>query len=144
MRLFGREALLECGFLDLGHGVARDLVDELDQRRDDLIKTLRGFVAGLQPDASEFIKLQGDLAALKPGEILKPAVQALQPVTDLLGKIDAKILLQPLIDAIARIRAEVPEVVAEIEAAIDEVLDTIPEGGGASASVSISASASVG
>ena len=120
------------------------IVDELDQRRDDLIKTLRGFVAGLQPDASEFIKLQGDLAALKPGEILKPAVQALQPVTDLLGKIDAKILLQPLIDAIARIRAEVPEVVAEIEAAIDEVLDTIPEGGGASASVSISASASVG
>jgi hypothetical protein len=117
------------------------LVDELNHQRDVLIQTLRDFVTQIQPDLSEFVKLQQDLAALKPSEILKPAVESLKPVADLLGKIDVKIILEPLIDAIAKVRAQVPEVVAEIEAALDEVLNAIPEGGGASVSVSASVSA---
>jgi hypothetical protein len=117
------------------------LVDELNHQRDVLIQTLRDFVTQIQPDLSEFVKLQQDLAALKPSEILKPAVESLKPVADLLGKIDVKIILEPLIDAIAKVRAQVPEVVAEIEAALDEVLNAIPGGGGASVSVSASVSA---
>lgn len=117
------------------------IVEELNHQRDLLIQTLRDFVAQIQPDLSDFIKLQQDLAALKPSEILKPAVESLKPVADLLSKIDVKIILEPLIDAIAKVRAQVPEVVAEIEAALDEVLNAIPEGGGTSVSVSASISA---
>ena len=117
------------------------IVHELNHQRDVLIQTLHDFVAQIQPDLSEFVKLQQDLAALKPSEILKPAVESLKPVADLLGQIDVKIILEPLIDAIAKVRAQVPEVVAEIEAALDEVLNAIPEGGGASVSGSASVSA---
>jgi hypothetical protein len=114
------------------------IVEELNHQRDVVIQTLHDFVAQVQPDLSEFVKLQGDLAALKPSELLKPTVQSLKPVADLLGKIDVKIILEPLIEAIARVRAQVPEVVAEIEAALDEVLNVIPDGGGASVSASVS------
>lgn len=113
------------------------LVDELNQQRDFLIRTLRDFVTQLQPDLSDFVKLQQDLATLKPSELLKPAVESLKPVTALIGKIDVKTVLEPLVDAIARVRAQVPDVVAEIEAALDEVLNAIPEGGGTSASVRV-------
>jgi hypothetical protein len=48
-----------------------------------------------------------------------------------------------LLDAIARIRTELPEIISNIEAALDDVLSAFPEGGsaGASASVSLSLSA---
>ena len=115
------------------------IVDELNKQRELLIKSLRDFIGQLQPDPAQFLALQQNLAGLKPSEILKPAVESLKPVTDLLAKIDIKIVLEPLIEAIERVRAQVPEVVVEIEAALDEVLNAIPEGG----SSSVSGSASV-
>lgn len=115
------------------------IVDELNKQRELLIKSLRDFIGQLQPDPAQFLALQQNLAGLKPSEILKPAVESLRPVTELLAKIDIKIVLEPLIEAIERVRAQVPEVVAEIEAALDEVLNAIPEGG----SSSVSGSASV-
>jgi hypothetical protein len=116
------------------------IVTELNKQRDLLLKTLHDFVGQILPDPAQFIALQQTLAGLKPSEILKPAVEILKPVSEVLAKIDIKIVLEPLIEAIARVRAQLPEVVAEIEAALDEVLDAIPEGGASS----VSASASVG
>jgi len=114
------------------------IVDELNKQRELLIKSLHDFIAQLQPDPAQFIALQQNLAGLRPSEILKPAIEVLKPVTELLEKIDIKIVLEPLIEAIARVREQVPDVVAEIEAALDEVLDAIPEGGLSRVSGSVS------
>ena len=112
------------------------IVAELNKQRDLLLKTLHDFVGQILPDPTQFIALQKNLAGVS--EILKPAVEGLKPVAEMLAKIDVKVLLEPLIEAIARVRAQMPEVVAEIEAALDEVLDAIPEGGDASASAAVS------
>jgi hypothetical protein len=114
------------------------IVTELNQERDRLRQTLHDFVGGIQPDPAQFVTLQQRLAALKPSEILKPAVESLKPVSEILAKIDITVILEPLVDAVARVRAQVPEIVAEIEAAIDAVLDAIPEGGGSRVSASVS------
>lgn len=114
------------------------IVGELNQQRELLIKSLHDFITQIQPDLKEFLALQQNLAGLKPSEILKPAVESLKPVSELLAKIDIKVVLEPLIEAIERVRAQVPEVVVEIEAALDEVLDVIPEGGASSVSGSAS------
>lgn len=114
------------------------IVNELNQQRELLIKTLHDFIGQIQPDPAQFLALQQSLAGLKPSEILKPAVESLKPVSELLAKIDIKVILEPLIEAIARVRVQVSEVVAEIEAALDEVLDAIPEGGATSVSASVS------
>jgi hypothetical protein len=118
------------------------IVNELNGLRDQLIQTLEGLVAGVLPDAAPFNALVAELAQFKPSAILAPITQALQPLSELIATLDVKVLLQPLLDAIARIRGEIPKVISDIEAALDDVLSAFPEGG--PASVSVSASASIG
>jgi hypothetical protein len=45
--------------------------------------------------------------------------------------------MQPLIDAIARVKDEVPASLDRLEVAIDDVLAAFPDGGGDSASGSV-------
>jgi hypothetical protein len=116
------------------------IVNELNGPRDQLIQRVEGLVAGLLPDPAPFNALIAELAQFKPSAILAPITQALQPLSQLIALLDVKVLLQPLIDAIARIRGEIPKVIADIEAALDDVLSAFPEGGPASVSVSASAS----
>jgi len=119
------------------------LAQELNGLRDELLHTLETVVGGLLPDMQPFLDLQQKLADLKPSRILMPAVEALKPVSDLIAKLDVKQLMQPLIDAIAKVRQDLPEVISRIEGALDDVLDAIPEGGPASGTVSASAQVSV-
>jgi len=115
------------------------LVQELDGLRAAVIQKLHDLVEHLLPDPAPFHQLQDQLALLKPSQILAPLVDTLQPVTDLVAALDPHTLFQPLIDAIARVRTQLPDVVAELEAALDEVLAAFPEGGTDSASGSLSA-----
>ncbi len=69
---------------------------------------------------------------------------ALAPISQLAGAIDADTLVQPLVDGIDRIKEQVPVVIAQLEAAFDEVLRAFPKGGVSGVSGSVSASASVG
>ena len=108
------------------------------------IQTVEGLLTGLLPDPAPFNALVAELAGFKPSSILAPITQALQPLSELIATLDVKVLLQPLLDAIARIRGEIPKVIADIEAALDDVLSAFPEGGPAGVSVSVSVSASVG
>jgi hypothetical protein len=114
------------------------IADQLNGLRDALLQTLREMVDGLLPDMSGFVTLQERVAALKPSQLLQPAVEALQPVSDLIAQLDVSQVFEPLIDAIDRVRNDLPEVVSRIEGALDEVLDAIPEGGTSSASASVS------
>lgn len=115
------------------------IADQLNGLRDALLQTLREMVDGLLPDMSGFVTLQERVAALKPSQLLKPAVEALKPVSDVIAQLDVNTVFEPLIDALNRVREDLPEVVSRIEGALDDVLDAIPEGGasGASASVSV-------
>jgi hypothetical protein len=114
------------------------LAGELNGLRDSLLEALRALIDQLLPDMAPFVELQGRLADLKPSRILKPAVDALKPVTDVIALLDVNTLAEPLIDAVARIRRDIPEVVSRVEGALDEVLDAIPEGGPSGASVGVS------
>jgi len=117
---------------------------ELNELRDGLLETLSGVADGLLPDPAPFHELQARLAALKPSGLLASVSAAAAPLTELLAALDPAALLTPLVDAIARIREQLPQVIVDIETAFDEVLDAFPEGGVSGASVSVSASASVG
>jgi hypothetical protein len=112
------------------------LAGELNQLRDSLIAALRAFIDELLPDMAPFLELQERLAELKPSHILRPAVDALKPVTDTIALLDVNTLAQPLIDAIDRVRQDLPEVVSRVEGGLDEVLAAIPEGGASGASAS--------
>ena len=113
------------------------IINELNGLRDALIQKLHDLVAKLLPDPAPFHALQDQLAQLKPSQLLAPVIQTLQPISDLVAKLDPHLLFQPLVDAIARIRDELPTVVAEVEAALDDVLAAFPEGGINSASASV-------
>lgn len=115
------------------------IVSELNGLRDALIQKLRDLVARLVPDPAPFHALQEQLAQLKPSQLLAPLVQTLRPISEMVAMLDPQVLFQPLIDAVGRIREQLPEVVAEVEAALDEVLAAFPEGGIDSASASLSA-----
>ena len=52
--------------------------------------------------------------------------------------------MQPLVDGIERIKEQVPVVIAQLEAAFDEVLRAFPTGGVSGASGSVSVNVSVG
>jgi hypothetical protein len=116
------------------------IVQELNGLRDALIEKLHDLVTRLLPDPAPFHALQDQLAQLKPSQLLAPLVQTLQPVSELVATLDPQVLFQPLIDAIARIREQLPDVIAEVEAALDEVLAAFPDGGADGASVSGSVS----
>jgi hypothetical protein len=121
------------------------LVTELDELRDGLLESIDTMVKGLLPDPAPFHELQARLAALKPSQLLASVMAAAEPLTKLVASLDPDVLFGPIIDAIATIRDQLPGVIADIEAAFDEVLDAFPEGGvtgaGVSATVSVSASA---
>jgi hypothetical protein len=114
------------------------IVDELNQLREHLLQKLRDLVAALLPDAQPFHDMQARLAQLKPSVLLEPLTHSLAPVSELVASLDPQALLEPLLEAIARVRQQLPEVIAEVEAALDEVLAAFPEGGPSSASAEVS------
>jgi hypothetical protein len=120
------------------------LVTELDELRDGLLESLETLIKGLLPDPAPLHELQARLAALKPSRLLASVAAAAEPLTKLVAELDPDTLFGPIIEAIATIRAELPDVIADIEVAFDEVLDAFPEGGVTGAGVSVSVSASVG
>lgn len=116
------------------------LIDELNGLRDDLIKTLGNLTKDFLPDPAPYNALIAELEQFKPSVILAPITESLQPMSELVATLDVTTLLQPLLDAIARIRDEIPQIVAEIEAALDDVLAAFPEGDSNNVSVSLSVS----
>jgi hypothetical protein len=117
---------------------------ELNRLRDELLARLDALVDALLPDFAAFNAMVDRLAALKPSQLLAPLTAALQPLTELLAVLDPAALLQPILDLIARIRADIPRILANVEAAFDEVLRALSDGGISGVSVSVSAEASVG
>jgi hypothetical protein len=119
------------------------IVEELGELREQVLESLDELVAALLPDTAAFDELLVRLAGLKPSQLLAGVADALQPLTDLTALLDPAVMFEPLIAAIANIRADLPDVIADLEAAFDEVLAAFPEGGisGVSASVSVEASA---
>jgi ribosomal 50S subunit-associated protein YjgA (DUF615 family) len=113
------------------------LVKEIEGLRDQLIAQVDKMVDDLLPPADTFDGVGTRLAALKPSHLLAPLFEDLKPLTDLLAKLDPATLLEPLSDAIARVKDEVPEALDRIEAAIDDVLGAFPDGGGDGASASV-------
>jgi hypothetical protein len=120
------------------------LVAELNGLRDRLIQQLHGFVDGVLPDPAPLHEMQTRLAALKPSQLLAPVTEALLPISELVATLDPRQLFEPLIEAIERVRAQTPQVIVDVEAALDEVLAAFPEGGISGGSVTVSAQASVG
>jgi hypothetical protein len=114
------------------------LVDEINGLRDHLVGVLDHLVDDLLPDAQPFNDLMVHLAALKPSALLGPVTADLQPLTDLIAKLSPDALLAPVIDAIAHVKSEIPTVVEEIVAALDDVLAAFPDGGPAGAGAALS------
>ncbi len=77
------------------------------------------------------------LAGLKPSRLLATLSATLKPLAELVATLDPEVLVQPIIEAIARIRAQLPRVLADLEAALDDVLGALQEGGISSVSVSV-------
>jgi hypothetical protein len=117
------------------------LVAELNGLRDAVLQAIEDLVAGLLPDPQPFNELLTRLAALKPSRLLTSLTVVLQPLSELVATLDPEALFEPLIATIAKIRDDLPAVIAELEAAFDEVLAAFPEGGVESVSVSVSVQA---
>jgi hypothetical protein len=121
--------------LDVGR-----LAEDLNAERDALIASIEDLVLAVLPDPAPFRELQVRLAALKPSQLLTEVAVQLTALTESIGRLDPDLLFVPLVEAMARIRNQIPEVIAKIEEAFDAVLAALPSGSGASASVSASAS----
>ena len=120
------------------------IVEELTGLRDQLLKSLDDLVSALLPDPKPFGELLARIEALKPSQLLAGVSDALKPLTELTAMLDPKVLFEPLVNAIAKVRADLPDVIADLEAAFDEVLAAFPEGGITGVSVSVSAEAHAG
>lgn len=116
------------------------IVQELTGLRDELMHKLEELAHGLIPDSAAFDDLQKRLAALKPSQLLKDISAALKPVTELVALLDPSNLLQPLIEVIAKIRTQIPDALAKVEAGFDDVLAAFPEGGGGGVSARVQVS----
>jgi hypothetical protein len=112
-------------------------VTEINVARERLLAAIDGVVVGLLPDPKPFDELLQRLATLKPSQLLAPLTAELAPVTDLVGTLAPESLFQPILDALAKVRQEIPEIVADIEAALDDVLAAFPEGGASSVSAEL-------
>jgi hypothetical protein len=106
------------------------LVEELNGLRDELATSVAGLADSFVPDRGPFDELQVRVAALKPSQILAPLVDQLKPVSDFIDQLDPAAILQPIVDAFARIRAGLPDLLRQIEDAMDEVLAALEGGGG--------------
>ena len=120
------------------------LVAQVDAVRQGLLDALDAVLDGLLPDPAPLHALQAQLQQLRPSQLLAPVTAALAPISQLAGAIDADTLVQPLVDGIDRIKEQVPVVIAQLEAAFDEVLRAFPKGGVSGATGSVSVNASVG
>jgi hypothetical protein len=120
------------------------LAEQVDAIRVGLDGALDQLLDGLLPDPAPLRELQTRLAALRPSQLLAPVTAALAPITTLTATVDADALMQPLVGGIDRIKEQLPVVIAQLEAAFDEVLRAFPTGGVSGASGSVSASASIG
>ena len=120
------------------------LAAQVDAVRQGLLDALEALLDGLLPDPAPLHTLQAQLQQLRPSQLLAPVTAALAPISQLAGAIDTDALVQPLVDGIDRIKEQVPVVIAQLEAAFDEVLRAFPEGGVSGVSGNVSASASVG
>jgi len=116
------------------------LVEEFNGLRKHVLDTLDHLISTILPDPKPFLDMINRLSALKPSKLLAELVDALKPLTEIVVKLDPKLLFDPLIETIAKVRADLPDVIADLEAAIDDLLAAFPEGGvsGASASVTVS------
>ena len=118
-----------------------NIAAELNALREALLAKVDGLVDALLPDPAAFDALLVRLAGLKPSRLLATLSATLRPLAELVAMLDPEALVQPIIDAIARIRAQLPQVLADIEAALDEVLGALQEGGISSVSVTVEARA---
>lgn len=114
------------------------LAEQVDAVREGLLAALDDLVDGLLPDPAPLHDLQQRLEQLRPSQLLAPVIVALRPITELAASVDADALVQPLLDAVERVRSQVPDVIAQLEEAFDEVLRAFPEGGVSSVSGSVS------
>jgi len=115
------------------------LADEFTAVREELLGKLDELVAAALPPPGAFDDVAARIGALKPSRLLAGVSESLEPLTDLIVKLDPSALLAPLIDVSGGVRAQLPDVLARIEAALDEVLAAFPEGGTDRVSVTASA-----
>ncbi len=117
------------------------LADEFTGLREELLARLDQLVDAALPPPGAFDAVAVRIAALRPSQLLAGVSASLQPLSDLIVKLDPAALLAPLIEVTGSVRAQVPDVIARIEGALDEVLAAFPEGGSDRVSVSVSVSA---
>lgn len=120
------------------------LAAQVDAVRESLLTALDELLDGLLPDPAPLRLLQQQLDQLRPSRLLAPVTAAFAPISELAGRLDADGLVQPLVEGIDRIKEQVPDVIAQLEAAFDEVLRAFPQGGVTGVSGSASANVSVG
>lgn len=121
------------------------LAEQVDAVRAGLLAALDSLLDGLLPDPAPLRALQQELESLRPSQLLAPVTASLAPLSDLAATLDVDALVGPLTESLDRVKDQVPAVIAQLEAAFDEVLLAFPKGGvsGVSGSVSVSASAEV-
>jgi hypothetical protein len=120
------------------------LAAQVDAVRQGMLDALDELLDGLLPDPAPLHALQAQLQQLRPSQLLAPVTAALAPISQLAEAIDTDTLVQPLVDGIDRIKEQVPAVIAQLEAAFDEVLRAFPKGGVSGATGSVTVNASVG
>ena len=117
------------------------LADEFEAVRAELLRALDQLVDAVLPPAGAFDAVATRVAALRPSRLLADVAQTLQPLSDLIAALDPAALLAPLLEVSGGVRAQIPDVLARIEAALDEVLAAFPEGGSERASGSVAVGA---
>ncbi len=112
---------------------------EFDGLREELLGKIDQLVELLLPPLGAFDEVIERISLVRPSLLLGGVVDSLKPLDQLVAQLDPAALLTPLIEVAAGVREELPEVLARIEAALDEVLAAFPDGGTNSASLSLSA-----
>jgi hypothetical protein len=117
------------------------LAEEFNLVREELLGKLDELVGALVPSSAAFDDVVLRIAELKPSRLLAGVAEQLEPLTELILQLDPTQLLAPIIDAIANVRAEVPDVLARLEAALDDVLQALKRDAGGSVQGEVSVAA---
>jgi hypothetical protein len=117
------------------------LAGEFDELRSTLLAKLDEIVAAIAPPSGAFDEVLARIGELRPSRLLAGVVEELKPLTDLINQLDPASLLTPIIDAIAHVREQIPEVLARLEAALDDVLQALTRDAGGGAQIGASAAA---